>query len=186
MTPLDQFEGSLQHLNGEGVTRKERFRSSDPIVELPGPVLADGCTRICVECEEPVLKKLIPRDALANYNWVGIVPPQLQGLTYAEGVLIARVRHNRCVIRVNSGRVRMYANAIMFAQPALKIYLKLPPSRDELSEVLAFIFTGPSAPTQEDFHRTPMLVRRQKVADALEWLKLNHEDYADLEISQEN
>jgi hypothetical protein len=80
----------------------------------------------------------------------------------------------------------MHANAIMFAQPALKVYLKLPPSRDEISEVLAFIFTGSSAPTQEDFDRTPMLVRRQKVADALEWLKLNHEDYSDLEISQKN
>jgi hypothetical protein len=80
----------------------------------------------------------------------------------------------------------MHANAIMFAQPALKVYLKLPPSRDEISEVLAFIFTGSAAPTQEDFDRTPMLVRRQKVADALEWLKLNHEDNADLEISEEN
>ncbi|KAJ6514965.1 hypothetical protein C8R47DRAFT_1313362 [Mycena vitilis] len=57
---------------------------------------------------------------------------------------------------------------------------------DEISEVLAFIFTGSAAPTQEDFDRTPMLVRRHKVANALEWLKLNHEDYADLEISQEN
>ncbi|KAJ7122696.1 hypothetical protein C8R43DRAFT_1090749 [Mycena crocata] len=132
------------------------------------------------------LQGKIPNDALANHNWVGIVPPQLQGLTYAEGVMIARIRHNRCVIRVNSGRVRMHANAIMFAQPALKVYLKLPPSRDEISEILAFIFTGSSAPTQEDFDRTPMLVRRHKVAEALEWLKLNHQDYADLEISQEN
>ena len=31
-----------------------------------------------------------------------------------------------------------------------------------------------------------MLVRRNKVADALEWLKLNHIDYADLEISYDN
>jgi hypothetical protein len=52
----------------------------------------------------------------------------------------------------------MHANAIMFAQPALKVYLKLPPSRDEISEVLAFIFTGSAAPTQEDFDRKPMLV----------------------------
>ncbi|KAJ7123843.1 hypothetical protein C8R43DRAFT_1098972 [Mycena crocata] len=186
LTPLDEFQGSLDHLRGEGVTRRERFTSSDPIEELPGPVLADGCTQICVECEVLVLRNLIPRNALANHNWVGIVPPQLQGLTYAEGVMIARVRHNRCVIRVNSGRVRMHANAIMFAQPALKVYLKLPPSRDEISEVLAFVFTGSAAPTMDDFERTPMLVRRHKVAQALEWLKLNHEDYADLEISQEN
>jgi hypothetical protein len=186
LTPLKDFAGSLGHLQGEGVTRKERFQTSDAIEELPGPILADGCTDICVLCEVFISRGKIPLDALANHNWVGPVPPQLQGLTYAEGVMIARIRHNRCVIRVNSGRVRMHANAIMFAQPALKVYLKLPPSRDEISEVLAFIFTGSAAPTQEDFDRTPMLVRRHKVAEALEWLKLNHEDYADLEISQEN
>jgi hypothetical protein len=83
--------------------------------------------------------------------------------------MITRVRHNRCVIRVNPGRVRMHANAIMFARPALKVYPKLPPSRDEISEVLAFIFTGSVAPTQEDFNRTPILVRRHRVAEALEW-----------------
>jgi len=31
-----------------------------------------------------------------------------------------------------------------------------------------------------------MLVRRQNVQEALEWLKLNHQDYEDLEISQDN
>ncbi|KAJ7868392.1 hypothetical protein B0H14DRAFT_2249982, partial [Mycena olivaceomarginata] len=51
---------------------------------------------------------------------------------------------------------------------------------------LQTIFTGSAPPTQEDFDRTPMLVRRHKVAEALEWLILNHEDDADLEISQEN
>lgn len=73
------------------------------------------------------------------------MPPQLQELTYAEQVMITRVRHNRCVIRVNPGRVRMHENAIMFARPASKVYPKLPPSRDEISEVLAFIFTGSAA-----------------------------------------
>jgi len=34
--------------------------------------------------------------------------------------------------------------------------------------------------------RIPLLVRRNKVAKALEWLKLNHRDYADLEISHKN
>ncbi|KAJ6536479.1 hypothetical protein DFH09DRAFT_894637, partial [Mycena vulgaris] len=69
------------------------------------------------------------------------------------------------------GRARMHANAIMFAQPALKVYMKLPRSRDEISEVLPFLLTGSAAPVQEDFDRTPMLVPRHKVAEALKWLK---------------
>ncbi|KAJ6460428.1 hypothetical protein DFH09DRAFT_1255109 [Mycena vulgaris] len=186
LSDLANFKGDLNILEHEGVTRKERFTVDEPLEEFQGPVLAHGCTHLCVECEIALSKHNIPRNALVRHCWLGEIPPQLRDLSYAEGVMIAKVRHNRCVIRVNSGRVRMHANAIMFSQPVLKVYLKLPPSREEMSEVLAFIFTGSAAPTQEDFDRTPMLVRRSKVSEALDWLKLNHEGYADLEISQEN
>ncbi|KAJ6522520.1 hypothetical protein DFH09DRAFT_938335, partial [Mycena vulgaris] len=96
----------------------------------------------------------LPKTALLQYHWVGDVPSQFQDLTYAEGIMIARVRHNRCVVRVNSGRVRMSANAIIFPQPVLSILNKLPPSRDQMNEILAFVFPGSAAPTQEDFDRT--------------------------------
>jgi hypothetical protein len=80
----------------------------------------------------------------------------------------------------------MKANAIMFENPTPKIYQKLPPSIEDLDDVLAFIFTGPCKPTPEDMQRTPLLVRRRKICNALEWLKLNHVDYYDLDISYEN
>jgi hypothetical protein len=81
---------------------------------------------------------------------------------------------------------KMKANAIMFENPTPKIYQALPPSLKELDDVLAFIFTGPCKPTPEDMERTPLLVCRCKVSHALEWLKLNHVDYYDLEISYDN
>jgi hypothetical protein len=62
----------------------------------------------------------------------------------------------------------------------------LPLPHKDIEEVLAILFTGPSKPTPEDFARTPFLVRRNAVINALEWLKLNHADYADIEISNEN
>ena len=74
----------------------------------------------------------------------------------------------------------------MFANPQVKVYNALPPSRQDLDEVLAFTYTRITSPTDEDYARTPMLVQRNKVSEALEWLKLNHTDYADLEISKEN
>jgi hypothetical protein len=39
-----------------------------------------------------------------------------------------------------------------------KIYTVLPPPIKEIDEVLAFIFTGPCQPTEDDFHRIPLLV----------------------------
>ncbi|KAF5320379.1 hypothetical protein D9758_018383 [Tetrapyrgos nigripes] len=74
----------------------------------------------------------------------------------------------------------------MFANPTATVHQVLPPSRKELSEVLAFVFMGPAKPTKTELQRIPLLVRRNKVADALNWLKLNHKDYQDLNISQEN
>lgn len=101
-------------------------------------------------------------------------------------MLIARIRHNKCLVYVLAGCAKMTANVIIYSNPTVKIYHKLPPSRSELDEVLAFIFTGPAQPTNNDFKQTPILVHHNKVLNALEWLKLNYCDYEDLIISKEN
>ncbi|EPQ51298.1 hypothetical protein GLOTRDRAFT_49318 [Gloeophyllum trabeum ATCC 11539] len=80
----------------------------------------------------------------------------------------------------------MNANTILFANPIPKVYRTLPPPRSELVEVLAFIYTGPVQPTDEEFKKTPLLVGHNRVANALEWLKLNHIDYHDIDISYDN
>jgi len=75
----------------------------------------------------------------------------------------------------------MASHVIAFETPISKVYQHLPPPMEDLDEVLAILFTGPCKPTEKDFQRTPLLVRRKQVACALEWLNLNHSDYADLE-----
>ncbi|KAE9409074.1 hypothetical protein BT96DRAFT_807437 [Gymnopus androsaceus JB14] len=80
----------------------------------------------------------------------------------------------------------MRANVICFANPTAKVYTQLPPPRQDLDEMIAFFFTGPCQPTEEDLKRTPLLVQHKKIKYALDWLKLNHVDYYDIEISIEN
>jgi hypothetical protein len=36
----------------DGVTRKARFKSTDPVRELKGPILAPGCSRVCPICAD--------------------------------------------------------------------------------------------------------------------------------------
>lgn len=186
LTLLDQTKSDITLLVGEDVTRLQRRKVSDPILEIKGPILDMNCKHICVDCESSLISGKIPLRSLANGLWIGDIPDELKDLSFAERILIAKVRHNRCVMRVSSGRIRMRANAVMFSNPTVKVYHKLPPTLDELDEVLAFVYIGTCKPTDADFERTPMLVRRNKIANALEWLKLNHCDYADLEISKEN
>lgn len=72
---------------------------------------------------------------------------------------------------------------LAFKSSVPKVYYWLPPPIEDLDEVLAILFTGTCKPTEKELQCMPLLVRRQKVAHALEWLKLNHSDYADLEIA---
>ena len=189
LKPLSGIEGGyLEILNreGMGITRQERTSSNDPIIEIKGPVLDSRCTNICKYCDDSLATGLTPKYALAQGLWLGTIPSQLQDLSFTEQLLISRVRHNKCIMRASSGMHKMKCNAIMFENPMPKIYQRLPLPIEDLDEVLAFIFTGPCRPTSEDLNRTPLLVRRRKVAEALGWLKLNHTDYLDLEIDYDN
>ncbi|PPQ65718.1 hypothetical protein CVT26_000335 [Gymnopilus dilepis] len=168
------------------LSRQERRFITDPIKPMDGPLLDPRWRKICPSCDKALAAKKMPLYALANGFWIGDVPDELEDLTFAEKLLVARVRHNRCVVRVASGRVKMMANVIMFSNPTPLIYDVLPPPKDDLDDVLAFIYTGSSMPTEYDKSRTPLLVRRNKVGRALSWLKLNHVDYHDIEISSEN
>lgn len=188
LSDLSDTKSDLTHLTrrGMGITRKERTSCDDPICELPGPILDKTCNKICGECEKSLMKGVIPTYALAKGLWIGPIPKQLKDLTFAERLLIARARHSKFIVRVSSGMYKMKSNAVVFENPTPKIYQTLPPAKAELDDVLAFIFTGPCRPSPEDMERTPLLVRRQKVTAALEWLKLNHMDYYDLDISYKN
>ena len=150
MEELSEVE-NVSLLKADGVTRKARSKGSDPVKELGGPILAPACNKVCPLCTESLDKKKVPTLALANGLWIGEIPDELQGLTYAEQLLIARVCHNRCIVKVSSGMYKMRANAISFSNPMPKIYNVLPPPIEEMDEVLAFIYTGPCKSSKSDF-----------------------------------
>jgi hypothetical protein len=186
MLKRSDTSSNLEPLIREEVSRIERKSEHDEIKEITGPVIDDDCTYLCKSCNKSLEKGKIPANALCNGFWLGKIPDELACLTYVEQLLISRVRHNRCIIKVASGRYKMHANAITFQNPVAKIYDTLPPPLEELDEVLAVMFTGPCQPTKKDLQRTPLLVRQKQISKALEWLKLNHSDYFDIGISQEN
>lgn len=187
MTKLADLKVDLDILENDQITRRLRTAISDPISFLKGPVLDDTCQHICPACVHSLSQGKAPEDSLSNGLWLGTVPPELKDLSWTEKLLVARVIHNYCVIRVaSSGSRKLKANAICHSMPTPKIYTMLPPPRKDLDLVLSCIFIGPTPPTAADYKRTPFLVRHNKVATALEWLRLNHIDYADIGISYKN
>ena len=182
LKPLKTVENQLHVLEVCGVTHSERLTSSNPIVELSGPVLSKSCSRICDSCRSSVRDYKIPQNALATGLWVGDVPSVLSDLRFVERLLVAKVRHNVCFVKVASGQRKLMSHVVAFELPVHKIYTKLPPPREDMDDVLAILFTGPVRPMKEHYLRTPLLVRHKAIVKALEWLKLNHQDYQDLEI----
>lgn len=186
LTPLQNVNVDLKCLQHKCVTRCERVTSEDSVKDIPGPVLDPACRDICDTCLSSLQNNQAPELALANGFWLGAVPTQLQGLTWMEQRLIARIAYNYCVVRVYQGAYKMRANAVCHSIPMPRVYKVLPPPRKDLDEVLAFVYIGPSKPTLEDYKRTPFLVRRNRVAEALKWLILNHTDYREVEYSEDN
>ncbi len=186
LSALKNVKNFLHILRVPGIMRRERSSTRDNARCDDEPVLANQCSAICDTCRSEVRKGKVPQDALARGSWIGDVPRVLSELQFAERLLIARVRHTCTFVKVQSGMRKMKANVIAFENPTPKVYNILPPPRDEMEDVLAILFVGPNKPTSEDFERAPVLVRQNKVIAALEWLKLNHVDYYDIDISYEN
>jgi hypothetical protein len=186
LSPLKHIKNLLHILKTEGVTRVARNSSQMKEKEYTGPVLDYRCKMVCDKCREAIRKGKIPRLALAQGLWLGDVPPELSNLRFVEKLLIARVRHTCCYVKIATGGRKMKANVVAFETPLPKVYSHLPPPRSDMDDVLAIFFTGPCRPTEDDFKRSLMLVRRNVVVQALEWLKLNHRDYTDIGISHEN
>ena len=187
LSRLKAIKNMLGILSAPGVTRTERKSVSQKISEFRGPVLDYRCDKVCDNCRKNIRKGKVPCLALANNLWLGEVPKVLSHLNYVERLLVARVRHNCCFVKVaSSGLKKMTAHVIAFESPLPKVYHILPPPVEDMDDILAILFTGPSRPTEDDLTRLPLLVRRNHVGKALEWLKLNHVDYKDLEISYEN
>ncbi|KAJ3526701.1 hypothetical protein NMY22_g10064 [Coprinellus aureogranulatus] len=186
LSKLKSIKGHLDVLEREGCAKNERNTSEDPVGGYTGPVLDTSCDKVCNDCRASLRKGTIPKYALANGLWLGAIPKELSELRYVERLLVAKVRHTVCWAKVSTGMRKMKANFVAFESPMPHIYERLPPPKADIEEVLAILFTGPTRPTTETYKRTPFLVRRNHVARALRWLKLNHSDYADIDISQSN
>ncbi|KAH6880579.1 hypothetical protein BKA70DRAFT_1072848, partial [Coprinopsis sp. MPI-PUGE-AT-0042] len=104
------------------VSRTTRTTSEQQIERLHGPIVDPDAQGICSDCLKEVKQGRRPKYALANGFWLGQIPTELQGLTMAEQLLIARLRRNRCIIRVSNGQCKMAANVIAFDMPMVKIY----------------------------------------------------------------
>ena len=151
--------------------------------------LNDDC-RMCHECWLTISKGKISKFSPANGMWLGDVPDQLKGLTIPEQKLISLYRHNSCIIKLhspwhlpNTAQPALKGNCITFPQDLSNIATSLPLSPNELSESIKIIFIGSSMPSRHHLRKI-LSVRRQRVFDALVWLKENNVLYSHVSLDK--
>ncbi|CAF4230958.1 unnamed protein product, partial [Adineta steineri] len=127
-----------------------------------------------------------------NKMWIGHVPLELQQLTIAEEKLISLYRHNSCVIKLQSpfhhhstAQTALKGNVITFMHNMPNIVTSLPLDVEDLSDTLKIIFIGAHTPDRVQLRRI-CGVRRQKIRNALIWLKNHNYMYRMIPINEVN
>lgn len=146
--------------------------------------------RLCHDCWLAISKGKISKFSTANGMWIGDVPDQLKGLTIPEQKLISLYRHNSCIIKLHSpwhspdtAQPALKGNCITFPQNLSNIATSLPLSPNDLSTSIKIVFIGSSMPSRQHLRKI-LTVRRQRILDALIWLKENNALYSYISLDQ--
>ena len=151
---------------------------------------SDANCRVCHECWLAISKGKISKFSPANGIWIGDVPDELKGLTIPEQKLISLYRHNSCIIKLHSpwhspstAQPALKGNCITFPQNVSNIATSLPLSSNELAASIKIIFIGASKPSRHHLRKV-LTVRRQRILDALNWLKSHNTLYSHISLDK--
>lgn len=159
----------------------------DPAGVIQGPLGDITSLLVCSSCQKSLENGIRPPESLANYRWIGAVPPQLQGLTWIEELLIARSHLAGRIIRLQNRNATTYfslkGHVILLPQAPTKLLdiLPLPPS--SLPDIVRIVWVGRPVRNFDVLH-DHFSVRTRKVHDALVWLIQNNEDYKDVTVDR--
>ena len=152
--------------------------------------------QLCTTCYNALRREKKPPLSLANGTYLGPVPPELSDLTPIEEAMIARCRAKCWIVQLKeeSSTIIMpetqrgvRGHIIIYPQRPSGIAKILPPSINDLLTPICVLFVGANPPTLEWLHEKakPLCVRREKVRNALNWLKKNNPLYIDIEINND-
>ncbi len=91
----------MSMLKISGVIRTEILSSDQNILDIWDPVIDHSTSYICIKYRVSIRKSNTPQLALVQGLWLGEVPEVLTRLMFAGHILIAKVRHNCCFVKVS-------------------------------------------------------------------------------------
>ena len=201
---MELLRSPTKHWNSDQVPPPPTSFTEGPLagklLDAKGVQSTDGETfylDFCTLCLRGLHRDVLPKRALANRLYLGPVPSELSELTMVEECFIARARAKSWIVKLQeteggpalpTTQRGFKGHTIIYPQEPEHLATMLPPPVDEVLSFICIIFVGSSKPTKE-WLRTkakPLVVRREKVYNALRWLKDNNPVYKDIEIAAEN
>ena len=177
----------------------DTWRGALVMKECIGHLEAGEMVWICSECEVSLVKKKLPRLALANDLWIGQVPCELAALTIPEQLMIAR-HYPRCYVfklypreaahlEAEQMQRGMKGNVSLFDVNTKEVVRmlegqKMPNLTSTLASVVVVTVIG-SKTLPKDWLKSTFRIRRKRVYEALLWLKKNNRLYDDICIDDE-
>ena len=107
----------------------------------------------------------------------GPVPPQLQGLTQVEEMLISAVMPMMCLYRLPLGQYGYSGHVVNLPQDVSTFVTSLPRLPRDIDVIL--VRKDGASQTHKDFR-----VHRSKILMALQWLKQNNKYYHNINVDQ--
>ncbi|KZT34535.1 hypothetical protein SISSUDRAFT_962634, partial [Sistotremastrum suecicum HHB10207 ss-3] len=148
--------------------------------------------RVCGDCKGSLLKKKMPRFALANNLYRGHLPEDLRDLTWVEEMVCAIYRTTAHVSRMyeNSNGsernpLKFFGNTCAHDTNIVSTASVLPRTPADVLGNISVVFVGPGEIVPDQIC-DPYRVRKDKVWKFLLWLKANNPLYRCLEYSREN
>lgn len=158
------------------------------------PDTAEPVIAVCRRCCSDLKANKVPALSTANHNYLGPVPPVLQDLTVVEEAMVSLCRAKCWIVQLRDDddtslpitQRAVHGHIIIYPQKPTAIAKTLPPPISDVITPICVIFVGSKPPTPEwlkDKAR-PLIVRKEKVQKALNWLKTHNHLYADIPIDQ--
>ncbi|PBK59363.1 hypothetical protein ARMSODRAFT_945727, partial [Armillaria solidipes] len=145
---------------------------------------------VCDECEGRLESRKLPKYALRNRMFRGLLPEEFQDLTWVEEMVCAVYR---CTVQVS----RMYGSSHKHQPRVFKgntcahdlnlisTATVLPRRPADVNGLLGIVFVGPKQSIRSCL-RTVYKIRKEKVWRFLQWLAKNNPLYKSIQLSREH
>ena len=201
---LSLLEGPVAHWNDSAFlpppTPFTTGLLKDKLIDVHGVVMGDDgnvTLELCNACSRGLRRGKVPKYALANKMYVGPVPQELSDLTMIEESMIARARAKSWIVKLQehdsvssspTAQRGVKGHTIIYPQQPGELASILPRPVAETLTFICVIFVGSTTLTKAWLREKakPLVVRREKVRSALEWLRENNPLYKDIKIDGQN